>query len=224
MDKKDFEDNERMERANDFAVSHAADFPANTEGGQLFAEIAAVIEEVATHAAAQAASMSAALESTVGKDAAHAALRAKLKMLSRTASSMEDTEPGIKKKFRVPNGSGDQVLINAARGAVTNATALKAALLKKEMPADFLTALEANIAELEEGMDSKRRNTEAHVTAKAALKTALTHGLKALRKVDPIVRNKYHNDPVTLAAWDSASRPARHQRKPKPVPPPAPPK
>lgn len=219
MDKKDFEGNERMERAKDFAVLHAADFPADTDGGQLFAEIAAVIEEVATHAAAQAASQSAALESTVAKAAAHEALRAKLKMLSRTAGSMEEIEPGIKKKFRVPNGSGDQALINAARGAVTNATSIKAALIKKEMPADFLTVIDANIAELVQMMDAKRRNTEAHVAAKAALKTALARGLKALHKVDPIVRNKYHDDPVTLAAWDNASRPARHKGKSKPVPP-----
>ena len=224
MDTRDVENNERMERVDDFAVSHAAAFPANSEGGQLFAEIAAVLEDVATQAATQAASQSAALESTVGKAAAHEALRAKLKMLSRTASSMEDIEPGIKNKFRVPGNRGDQVLLNAARGAATNATPLQAALIKKEMPADFLTALTANIAELQQKMDAKRHDTEAHVTAKAALKTALTRGLKALRKVDPIVRNKFHNDPVTLAAWDSANRPARRQRKPKPEPPPVPPK
>jgi hypothetical protein len=213
-----------MSRVSDFGITHAAAFPPNTEGGQLFAEMTVVVQDMATQAAAQAASLSAALENTANKSGAHAALRAKLKRINRTAYSMAVDEPGIKSKFRMPTGSGDQVLVNAARGYVTNATPMKAAFLKKEMPADFLTALEANIAELEEEMNDKRRNTEAHVTAKAAIKTGRAHGLKLLRKLDPIVRNKFHDDPVTLAAWDSASRPPHRQRKPKPEPPPAPPK
>ena len=222
MDTRDLESNERIARVDDFALAHAADFPASTEGSQLFAAIATARANVATHAAAHAASRSAALESTVSKSVAHEALRAMLKMISRTAASMEDIEPGIKNKFRVPNHKGDQVLLNAARGVVTNATPLKTAFINKAMPADFLTTLAANITQLQEAMDNKRRETEAHVTAQAALKTALAGALKALRKVDPIVRNKYHDDPVALAAWDNACRPARHQRKSKSAPPPEP--
>ena len=85
------------------------------------------------------------------------------------------------------------------------------------------SGLETAIAELEEAMDAKRHATEAHVTARAGIKTSLAKALKALRKVDPIVRNKYRNDPVTLAAWDNANRTTRHQRKPKPEQTPAPP-
>jgi hypothetical protein len=224
MNTVEVDDHERLARVTEFGIPRTADFPPTTEGGQLFADIAVVVEEVDTFAAAQSASLSAGRESTASKTAANKTLRAKLKMISVTADSMAVDEPAVKSMFLMPSGKGDQVMLNAARGYLANATPRKTEFIKKEMPTDFLTALEAAITQLQEDMSAKRRDTEARVTARAGLKTTLKRGLKDLRKLDPIVRNKYHDDPVTLAAWDSASRPARHARKPKSAPPPAPPK
>jgi hypothetical protein len=41
----------------------------------------------------------------------------------------------------------------------------------------------------------------------------------ALRKLDPIIRNKYANDPATLAAWTSASHIERAPKRKKESPP-----
>jgi len=50
---------------------------------------------------------------------------------------------------------------------------------------------------------------------RAAIKTQIKGAMKAARELDPIVRNKYHNDPANLAARESARHIERVPRKPK---------
>ena len=52
-------------RVRDFGANRATDFPAASLGGQLFAEVAAIIEDVEHHAVAQ--TTNAASLSSVGK-------------------------------------------------------------------------------------------------------------------------------------------------------------
>ena len=44
------------------------------------------------------------------------------------------------------------------------------------------------------------QSTAAHVAASAGIDTDIERGMNAARGLDPIVRNKYHNDPANLAA------------------------
>jgi hypothetical protein len=214
---------ERLTRVRDFGETHAAVFPAASLGGQLFAELNAAVAELTTQAATQVASLSVTRESTTSKAGSRAALRERLAVINRTARAMAVDNPAIADEFRMPGGTGDQALLNAARAFVTNATPRAAEFVQHELPATFLTDLQANIDELEQAIRAKHHNTEAHVSATASIDTSLERGLNALRKLDAIVRNKFINDPAILAAWVSASHPQRHARKAAaPNPPPAP--
>jgi hypothetical protein len=221
MNANELQSYERLTRVRDFGAAHVADFPAATLGGQLFAELDAAVAELTAHAATQVASFSTSREGTTSKAGARAALRERLALINRTARAMAIDQPSVGDKFRMPHGSGDQALLNAARAFLTNATPLAAEFIKLELPDDFLADLEANIAELEQAISAKHHTTETHVSATAAIDTALERGLNALRKLDVVVRNKFHDDPVILAAWESASHPQRHKRKAA-EPPPAP--
>jgi len=44
---------------------------------------------------------------------------------------------------------------------------------------------------------------------------ALTRGLKALQRLDAIVKNKFANDKPTLSAWESASHVERNNGRTK---------
>lgn len=222
MNANELKSYERLTRVRDFGAAHAAAFPANTTGGQLFAELNAAVAELTSQAATQVAGLNTSREGTTSKASARAALRERLAVINRTARAMAVDLPAIGDKFRMPHGSGDQVLLNAARAFVTNATPLAAEFIKLELPADFLTDLEADITDLEQAISARHHTTETHVSATAAIDTALERGLNALRKLDVVVRNKFHDDPVILAAWESASHPQHHARKPAPDPPPTP--
>jgi hypothetical protein len=224
MDANELKNYERLTRVRDFGAAHASTFATASLGGQLFAELNAAVAELTAQAATQVAGFSTSREGTTSKASARAALREHLTVINRTARAMAVDQPAIAEKFRRPSGSGDQVLLNAARAFLTNATPLAAEFIKHELPDDFLAELEADINELEQAISAKHHNTESHVSATAAIDSALERGLNALRKLDAIVRNKFHNDPAILAAWESASHAQHHARKPAPAPPPPPPK
>lgn len=213
---------ERLTRVRDFGTSHAAAFPDASLGGQLFAEIDAVIAELTAQAATQNVGLSTAREGTSSKASARTALRERLAAVSRTARAMAVDTPAIGKKFRMPSGTGDQVLLNAARAFVTNATPLAEEFIKHELPENFLADLQADIAELEQAISARHQSTETHVSATAAIDAAFERGLNALRKLDAIVRNKFRNEPIILAAWTSASHVPHRAHKSTPEPPPAP--
>ena len=216
MNANELKNYERLTRVRDFGAPHAVAFPPTSLGGQLFAEVNAVVAELTGLAANQVAGLGASREGSTSKAGARAALRERLAVINRTARAMAIDQPALVEKFRMPVGTGDQSLLNAARAFVASATPLAADFIKHELPDTFL-------ADLEEAISSKHHNTEAHVVATAAIDAALERGLNALRKLDAIVRNKFHNDPATLAAWESASHPQHHARKaptdaPQPLP------
>jgi len=93
---------------------------------------------------------------------------------------------------------------------------------KHEMPANFIDELHADIAALEEALSGRARNRDAHVAATAALDATMERGIKAVRRLHAMVRNKFRDDPAALAAWESASHVERRSRTvapPQPEPP-----
>jgi hypothetical protein len=209
---------ELFTRVDGFGAERAADFPQTSLGGQTFVSLRALIAELEQKGTAQSSSKGAAKTSTQAKKAASEDLRGKMVAISETARTMESSFPGISATFRVPYNKGDQALLSAARAFVENATPLKAEFIKREMPASFLDDLIAAINAFESAHNSKNLNTEKRVTATAAIDALIEQGKELVRQLDAIVRNKYRNDPATLAAWESASHVQRSPRRKKSAP------
>ncbi|HEX8141457.1 MAG TPA: hypothetical protein VF553_02610 [Pyrinomonadaceae bacterium] len=204
---------EMLIRVDDFGVGHAAAFPASSLGGQKFAAVRAVIEELRQHGTAQSASGSAAKTSTGAKKAARDELRRQMVAVSETARAMESSMPGISQSFRLPNTNGDQALLNAGRAFVEAATPLESEFVRREMPAGFLTKLRAAIDNFESACESQNQNKEKRVSATAAIDEVIERGTALVRELDAIVRNKFRNDAATLAAWESARHVERAARR-----------
>lgn len=73
------------------------------------------------------------------------------------------------------------------------------------MSATFLNELNEHISAFAQATADKQAGRTAHIAARAALDEALGAGLNAVRQLDAVVRNKYRDDPATLAQWTSAS-------------------
>lgn len=215
---------EMLQRVSDFGVTHATSFPANTLGGELFAAVNYTLSELDGHLTKQASGAGSAKQATASRSEAREKLRRALEAISRTARSMADTIPGLDDKFRLPRGNAsDQILIATARAFAEDARPLGDEFIRHEMNARFLEDLNADIRAFEQAINAQNMNVEKRVTATAAIENALENGVKAVRRLDAIIRNKFGNDPSTLTAWASASHIERSPRRtPKETKPSAP--
>jgi hypothetical protein len=224
MDDKERSCNEMFQRVEDFIAARTANFSAGSRGQELFALVSAAITDFDKHSAAQSSGASDARRGTSNKDTARTALREDLDQISQTARAMAFEVDGLDQKFRLPRYLNDQKLRETARAFAADALAFKAAFLRYEMPADFLEDLAADIAEFEGTSQHQNTGIEHQVSASVGVDTAREQGMNAVRQLDAIVRNKYRNDPATLAAWERARHIERTTRSKKspPVPTPTP--
>ncbi|MDT7602204.1 MAG: hypothetical protein QOF61_201 [Acidobacteriota bacterium] len=208
-------------RVRQFGASHAQSFPPNTRGGEVLAEVDSAINELESHASAQDSGKRAAKEGTTLTAVARAELREDLEAIRRTARSMSQAMPGLTDKFRVPGHTRDQELLAIARAFAADAEPVKAELIRRGLPANFVDDLNADIASFAGSIDVKARHTGARIAATAAVDTAIERGTNAVRELDAIVRNVFRNDAATLAEWTSASHTERAPRTATHTPDPA---
>jgi hypothetical protein len=217
---------ETFVRVRDFGTTYGSAFAAGSLGETLFASVSSIVAELEGHAATQASGASASVQGTASRATARAALVEDLEAISRTASISDSDTPGLGERFRLPrNNRNDQQLLSTARAFAQDAVPFKAEFIRHEMPADFLEDLNADIAAFEQAVKDQNLKRTARVSATESIDTAIERGVKAVRALDAIVRNKFRNDPAVLAAWTSAShteRAPRTARKTDAAPTPAP--
>lgn len=191
-------------RVQMFTSERAASFPSGSFGAELSEEINFAVQALGDALASQTSGLNSAQQATAAREAARQALRADMQAITRTARAMALDTPGLENKFRLPRSGSDQSLLAAARAFATDAVPLKAEFVRHEMPASFIEDLRAHTADLERAMGEQNTGRGAHVSATASIESVIERGMNAARKLDAIVRNKFRDDPATIAAWDSA--------------------
>jgi hypothetical protein len=208
----------RFARVQEFNLGHANDFEANSMGKGLATSLSSLITELDDHASAEASGVGSERQGTQTRAQAREALRRDLEAISRTARAMAADVAGLEDKFRAPRSNNDQQLLNAARAFANDAVPLTAQFVAHELPADFLTDLNADIAALESAINQQESGMVDHVAAAAAIDEAIAQGIEIIRKLDVIVKNKYANNPSVLAEWASASHTERAPQRTAPAP------
>jgi hypothetical protein len=209
-------------RVHGFSAARAADFGPTTLGGQLFTNLAEIIAQLNEHAATQASGFGGAQQGTSNRAVTRQALRDDLRAISRTAEAIAEDVPGFGDRFSMPAAGNDQNLLHAARAFAADAAPLSAQFISHELPSDFLADLNAAIANFEAAINQQSSSVGAHVSAGASIDETIADGLKILKKLDAIVRNKYANDAAALAEWTSASHTERGPQRSQPATPPTP--
>ena len=120
--------------------------------------------------------------------------------------------PAVKKMFRLPRFA-DRALLNGARGFVEAVEPFSAEFTKHELPADFLFTLKKDIDAFQAAVTEQNHSKEARVAATASLNATIRRGLKAVQRLDAIVKNKFQKNSPLLAAWASARHLERNNGK-----------
>lgn len=204
---------EMFVRVSNFAAERAAAFPADSLGAQLAAELKEIVETMTEAGASQTSGLSSVQSATAERMAAREALRESMQAIVRTARVMALDTPGLENKFRLPRSGSDAALLQTARAFVADALALKEEFLRHEMPASFIEDFKEDIADLERAVGQQNSGRGAHVSATASVESAAERGMNVVRKLDAIVRNKFRDDPATIAAWESARHVESHARR-----------
>ena len=213
MNAKHMRTYETLKRVRDFGATRIADFPTSSVGGQMFAEVTAVVAELTHYATIQLASAGESRVGSATKAKLRDTLREDLRAISRTVPVISGDGPQLRKKFRLLQ-AGDERLLATARTFAEEAEPLAAEFAKHEMPADFIAKLKLDIDAFEAAVTEQNNSVATRVTATTTLTELLARGAKAMRHLDPIMRNKYARDKPTLAAWASARHVERHSARP----------
>lgn len=206
---------QRAIRVREFNAQRIADFSESGVARQLFTDLIAAAADANRLGEAQTTGFGQAQQSTLSRREARAAVRRGVDAIFRIARSM-----GLEAQFKRPVNDTEEALLNTAKSYATNALPLKAQFIAHEMPADFIDDLKEDIADLEAAIATRGNAVGNHVSASAALDDALDRCDDIVRKEDPIMKNKYANDPGALAEWISASHVERAPRRKKTTTPP----
>jgi hypothetical protein len=162
---------------------------------------------------AQVGGGNTAREGTEQKALAQEELLDLMIMIRRTARSMDHEHPGLYAKFRIPPDLSATELLGIAEHFATEAAPFKTNFIAYGLPETFLEDLNEQIAEVREALADQTAGTRTRVTATAGIRETLDSAFIALRRVDPIVRNVFRDQPAKLAAWASARHLERAPRK-----------
>ena len=195
---------EMFGRVREFGAARAADFAAGMLGQELFSALAQLMANLEAHATSQTSQRNEAKKSTASKAAARTTLLASLAALQRTARVLALSQPGLEKSFQVPLRMTDTKLLTTARAMAAAAAPLQAALTRHELPAGFLTTLQWQITALEDAIGQRSEARSAQVTATSSIGQAIEQGVTLVQRLEVLIRNKYAQEPQTLAAWETA--------------------
>lgn len=196
-----------------FGNMYAGDFPAGSKAAELLDLIKAAEAEAKAGSTTQETGDGAKRAGSQTKAALYDELYEDLRAISRTAKALADEIPGLGQKFRMPRSPSYTEVLTTARAFLADATPIAAKFIEFEMPADFIADLTADIAAFEAAEDDQGAGLTNRVGATRTIAQAIMAGSAAARKLDPLMRNKYRNDPPKLAEWFSASRVERSPSK-----------
>jgi hypothetical protein len=204
---------EMLVRVRDFGASFGHLLPrAATD--QALGMLAAALQAIeAAHVAETSAFVSAR---AARKAAARRALSERLVLMQKAAGLLPGRRGEFRAHFDVPTRANDQVLLNAARQAVQQATPLAAEFIAHGMALTFPADIEALIEGFESALRERGMSRDEHVAARARIKGAMANGIRAVRTMDVIVGTHMARGSEARDVWAHSRRieyPGRSKRE-----------
>ncbi len=189
---------EMLRRVRDFGTIYEGRFPDTSVGGQAFAVIRGVVDDMSGQAMVR---MAALQEGTRAREEARRVLRQQLQAIARTAKIIARTAPGFDDGFRMPDRTNDQVLTTAGRLFANGAEPLAAQFIAYGLPDTFVATLRAQVTLLEASIAAYEDGNRDRAGADAQTEAALQIGRDAVTRLDLIVANQFRGDVTALAQW-----------------------
>lgn len=198
---------ERAQRVDLFLEEGAADFPANGKAGALAATLKEKLSNLNTLAVAKSAGTSKRQQGTAGRRAGREELRKLVEAVAATAKSAARERPDIKGLFDLTGKDrSDQTLIATARAFADAAAPLSGLFVEYGLPATLSGDLRTRADSVEQNITLQAEATGAGVNTTASAEETFDLLADLVERLDPIVRNKYRDNPGKLAAWERARR------------------
>src|SRR5215831_17093487 len=191
-------------RVRDFGTARRDVFPAASSAGKLFAAVAAAADALEQQLSSNPGGRGTPREGTTSKAIARQALRRRLSSIATLARALALDTPGIADKFKIPLNCGDARLLVVARSFATNSRPLAKLFIAHDMPSNFLTALTEEIDALAEAMLQGRVGREKAKTMRGDIDATIDNGVRAVTKLNAIVRSRLQDDRTAVASWEEA--------------------
>ena len=221
----------RLINVKQFCLDHTPDFtntpvkPGDAKFATAKTALTALIPQITAHQSTQAsgsyghASMNQAVERQELVDL--------MRAVNRTANAIaiDQNEPGIMDRFRMPPLSNDALLVATGQAFATAITELNLAAEFTEhgYEGDIVADLNAEALDVQEAESEQGGALQNRGGATASLPSLLKQGANLVRCLDAVVKNRFRNSPETLGAWKIASHVMSTGGSAVPVVPPTPP-
>ena len=203
----------RLINVKQFCVDHTRDFtntptkPGDAKFATAKTALTALIPQITAHQSTQAsgsygqASMNQAVERQELVDL--------MRAVNRTANAIaiDQNQPGIMDRFRMPPLSNDALLVATGQAFATAITELNLAAEFTEhgYEGDIVADLNAEALDVQEAESEQGGALQNRGGATATLPSLLKQGANLVRCLDAVVKNRFRNSPETLGAWKIAS-------------------
>jgi hypothetical protein len=193
-------------RVREFGGSRREMFPAASVAGKLFAGVGAAGEALEQQLSSNPGVRGTPREGTTSKAIARQALRRSLSTIVTLARALALDTPDIADKFKLPVSCGDDRLLVVARSFVANSRPLAKLFIAHDMPPNFLTVLTEEIDAMCEAMAQGRLGREKARTMRGDIDATIDKGVRAVVKLNAVIRSRLQDDRAALASWDEARR------------------
>lgn len=198
---------ERGQRVDLFMDAGAEDFPAGSKGGALAASLKEELSNLLALAVARSAGTSKRQQGTAGRRGSRETLREQVEAVADTAKSAARERADIKGVFDLAGKDrSDQTLVATARAFADAAPPFAPLLIEYGLPPTFVNDLRAGADRLEQNISLQEEGTGAGVNTTTSAEESYERLADLVERLDPIVRNKYRDNPVKLSAWERARR------------------
>jgi hypothetical protein len=181
-------------------------FPAASVAGKLFAGVGAAAEALEQQLSSNPRVRGTPREGTTSKAIARQALRRSLSTIVTLARALALDTPDIADKFKLPVSCGDDRLLVVARSFVANSRPLAKLFIAHDMPSNFLTALTEEIDAMAGAMAQGRLGRDKARTMRGDIDATIDTGVRAVVKLNAVIRSRLQDDRTALASWDEARR------------------
>ena len=214
MEDRHHRNREMFLRLKDFAVAHT-DIPSTTVWPDLATDLNSVLADLDGHVSSEEVGKGARRAGTTSREAARQALRESVDAIVDTARAIGETKPGFDDKYRRPRGDNDQERLDVARGiaAIIVDPEVKAEFIRHAMPADFVSDLNEDIADLQEAIGDQSEGRAGIKSAGVSIDETDARGLRVARQMNAVVQNFYRNNAAVLAEWETARHVERAPRR-----------
>jgi hypothetical protein len=211
-----------FKKVADFGKKYAADFPADSVGGQQFAIVAAAVPQTGDLAAQQTSAGNQLQAVVKTKATTYVLLHDDLLAINKAAHTLVLLgTPGLDGKFHMPRSGGAQALLNSARAFQQDAPASSAQMTGVGLDADFLAHLGQHITDYETAITGKGDAQSQQGGATGGIEDATHKAAVALQVLRTVVPNVCKNNAQRLGEWAVASHVEKHTPVPRTQTPPA---